>query len=367
MSMNHVPLTAAKLASRDTLSHSEMVAYTYCKQAHFFRYEKRLIPREEKENLTLWLAINRGLSVWYDSFNKTKALTTVEESLQGSDFKSRLLPLISGMLEGYIEHWKQRDTFKVLQIDLPYITPIITPSGRASRIQDLAGVVPLVIEKPDGSVWIVIHRSIAKKDPSLSERLECDIRIRAACWALNRYLISGVSGVIVNVLRAKLPVEPEILKNGTISKRSNIDTTLEVFAAALNRTSSNNHADYSAILDRLAAEDNSFFTRWERAYSPGEMERIGQELYLISRDMRRASRELPYGNSNSCTSYGLCPYLDLCAGRLDPDAVETNFRKLDTRHPALADVNIDSLRLSTRPKRKYGSNNVPRAYTDLVQ
>lgn len=365
MPMNQVLHIDRIFGKREILTPSELVAFLTCRKLHDYRYKHLLVPKEENERLALWKAINRGLSAWYDSFDKAKALAAVEESLRESHLESQLLSLASGMLEGYIEHWKRRDNFKVLHVDLPFLTPLVTPSGRASRILDLAGMVPLVIEKPDGSIWIVIHRVVARKDPNYFERLETDIRIRSCCWALNRYLDSGVAGVIVNVLRAKLPFEPEILKNGTVSKRANIDTTLEVFTAALNRTGSN-PADYAEIIERLAKEDDSFFMRWERVYLPEEMGRTARDLYLISRDMRRAGRERPYGNPNSCTSYGLCPYRALCAGGFDSDETNTAYQRLESRHPALAGVDLDSLRSASRRGRKFASRGASRSVANAA-
>ncbi len=343
MPMNPIPNENRRSHEREILTPNQLSDGLACRKRADYRFKQRLIPSEENENLTLRRATHRGLSTWYESFDKSHALTAIEQSLSESTFRTSLLPLVSGMLEGYIEHWKRRDTFKVLHIDLPYLTPIVTPSGRASRIQDLAGIAPLVIEKPDGSVWLTISRVISRKDPNLDQRLDTDLRIRAACWAVNRYLPGGVKGVIVDVLRAKLPAEPEILKNGSVSKRANIDTTLEVFTEILNRTGSD-PADYAEILERLAGEDDGFFRRWEREYTSEESAAIGYELYLVARDLRRSGREPVFGNPAACTTYGLCPYLDLCKGGSDASGSSAAYRRLERSHPEFAGVDFEAVR-----------------------
>jgi hypothetical protein len=355
MPMNPIPNENRRSHEREILTPNQLSESLACRKLADYRFKQRLIPVDENENQTLRQAVHRGLSAWYESFDKPHALSAVEQSLCESTFRTSLLPLASGMLEGYIEHWKRRDAFTVLHVDLPYLTPIVTPSGRASRIQDLAGVAPLVIEKPDGSTWLMISRVISRKDPNLDQRLDTDLRIRAACWAVNRYLPGGVSGVIVDVLRAKLPVEPEILKNGTVSRRANIDTTLEVFTQALN-CSGSDPADYAEILERLAGEDDGFFRRWEREYTSEETAASGYELYLVARDLRRSGREPVFGNPAACTTYGLCPYLDLCKGGSDASGSSAAYRRLERSHPEFAGVDVEAVRRFAGRKRRSEEN-----------
>ena len=336
---------------RDILTPSELMAFQFCRLYHEYRYGQRMIPLEENARFTLWKAVSRGLAAWYERFDLSLARHAIEESLLESLLQPELLPLAIGMLEHYETHWKDMDGFNVLQIDLPVMTPIVTPSGRASRIQDLACIVPLVLEKPDGTIWVMMHRIVSRKEPNLSERLETDLRVRTMAWMLNHCLPGGIEGVIVNVLRSKLPAEPEILKSGKVSKRVNIDTTLGKFTDALNRTGSD-PADYTVILDRLSKETDSFFRRWERKYTTDEMERTGKELYIVSRDLRRSSREPVYGNSNSCTLYGTCPYLDLCIGGSGSQSPCGSYLRLDYKHPAFLETDLDMLRIENRRRRR---------------
>ncbi len=326
---------------RQTISISEINSRLSCQVKHDFRYNRRLVPAEEREVLTLGKAVHIGLEGWYLTRDIEHALRAMREYLEGSAYRDDLIPLASGMLRGYVEHWRGQDDFEVMHVELPFRVPLITPSGMASRIFDLVGRVDMVVRKPDGSVWVVEHKTLGAKDSQYFRRLETDFQIRAYVWAVSRFLGVPIKGVSYNVLRTKLPVEPEILKNGSISKRANIDTTLEVFMAALIRTNSN-PADYADVLDRLRSEGNTFFMRREMEIPPEDLRRWLLEMYHVTRDLRRS--RFIYRNPTACSLHGGCEYRDLCSGLLPADEVSTRYRALVTKHPELSDVDLESLR-----------------------
>jgi len=327
--------------TRQTVSISEINSRLSCQVKHDFRFNKRLVPAEEREVLTLGKAVHIGLEAWYLTGDIEHALRAMREYLERSTYRDDLIQLTAGMLTGYIEHWRGQDDFEVLHVELAFRVPLTTPSGQASRIFDLVGRVDMVVRRPDGSIWVVEHKTVGVKDAQYFRRLETDFQIRAYVWAVSRFLGLPVKGVLYNVLRAKLPVEPEILKNGSISKRANIDTTLEVFEAALARTNCN-PADYADIIEHLRTEDNSFFMRREMEIAPEDLRRWLLEMYHVTRDLRRS--QFIYRNPTACSLHGGCEYRDVCSGLLPADEVSTRYRTLVTKHPELSDVDLESLR-----------------------
>jgi len=327
--------------TRQTVSISEINSRLSCQVKHDFRYNRRLVPAEEREVLTLGKAVHIGLEGWYLTRNIDHALQAMRDYLERSAYGDDLIPLASGMLKGYVEHWRDQDDFEVLHVELPFRVPLISPSGIASRIFDLVGRVDMVVRKPDGSLWVVEHKTVGVKDSQYFRRLETDFQVRAYVWAVSRFLGIEVRGILYNVLRSKLPVEPEILKNGSISKRANIDSTAEVFEAALARTGSN-PADYADILERLHAEGNTFFMRRDLEIPPEDLSRWALEMYHITKDLRRS--KVVYRNPTACSLHGGCEYRDLCSGLLPADEVSTRYRTLVSKHPELSDVDLESLR-----------------------
>lgn len=338
----------ASSMKRQTVSVSEANSHLACRKKHDYRYGQRLVPIEERKPLTLGKAVHVGLEIWYLTFDRVRAIESMREFLDQSEHGEELFDLALGMLVGYFDHWQGRDDFGVLYVEMPFRASLISPSGRASRIFDLVGRVDMVVRKPDGSLWLVEHKTLGRKDPRCFEKLDTDYQVRAYAWGVSRFLGEQVRGVIYNVLRAKVPTEPEILKNGKLSRRANIDTTLEIFEAALARTGSD-PTDYADILDRLRDEGNTFFMREEREFSPEELHRWALDFYYITRDMRRS--DAPYRNPTACSMYGGCEYRELCAGLLPADEIPTRYRRLPTRHPELSDVDLASLKPARRRRR----------------
>ncbi len=329
--------------TRETVSCSEISSWLSCRKKHEFRYVQRLAPMEDSEPLNLGRAVHAALESWYLRRDKQSALDAVRESLDCCASGDELLPKALGMISGYIEYWKDRETFQALHVELPFRVPLRTPSGRASRIYDLVGRVDGIVQKPDGSIWILEHKTLGRKDKHYFDKLDVDIQVRAYCWAVQRFTGLDVKGVIYNVLRSKLPAQPEVLKSGKLSKRANIDTTFEIFQQAI-KDNGCDPGDYVEILDRLKAEGNTFFMRREVEFTSGELDSFSLDLYRITRDMRRSSREESYRNPTACGQFGPCSFRDLCIGTLPQDEVFEHYRELSTKHPELSDVDLDALK-----------------------
>jgi PD-(D/E)XK nuclease superfamily protein len=327
---------------RQQISISETSNWLTCRVKHDFRYNKRLVPRDERLPLTRGKAVHIGLEYYYLTGDRATAIKKSCDYLSRSTLKEELIPLVKGMLSGYFGYYGSRDAddFEVLHVELPFKVPLISPSGRASRIFDLVGRVDMIVQKPDGSYWIVEHKTVGMKDKNYFRRLESDFQVRSYTWAVSRFLGVQVKGVIYNALRTKIPVEPEVLKSGKISKRANIDTNLEVFEAALQKTGSN-PADYADILDRLRQEGNTFYNRVEYELPPDDLNHWAMEMYHLTREMRVS--KMLYRNPTACANFGGCEYRDLCSSTLPEDEVSSRYRCLSSRHPELADVDLDSL------------------------
>ncbi len=348
--------------TRETVSCSEITSWLSCRKKHEFRYVRCLAPLEDSEPLNLGRAVHAGLESWYLQRDQQSALNAVRESLDGCSSEMELLPKALGMIEGYIKYWKNREDLQTLHVELPFRVPLRTPSGRSSRIYDLVGRVDGIVQKPDGSIWILEHKTLGRKDKHYFDKLDVDIQVRAYCWAIRRFTGLDVQGVIYNVLRSKLPARPEILKSGKLSKRANIDTTYEIFSNAIADNSCDPN-EYAEILERLKTEGNTFFMRREVEFTSGELDSFSLDLYRITRDMRRSSREESYRNPTACGQFGPCSFRDLCIGTLPQDEVFEHYRELSTKHPELSDVDLDALKpVATRTP----SNEKPEISDDFL-
>lgn len=134
--------------------------------------------------------------------------------------------------------------------------------------------------------------------------------------AASRIIGQPISGVLYNVLRKKVPTEPEVLKNGDLTRRANIDTTKEAYFDA----ACANHPDltheevldkYRDILTMLNAKENEFFARVPVYRTPSEIKQLEEDLWRVSLEMTRGDTPLyPSPSWNTCT---FCPFSGPCA------------------------------------------------------
>ncbi len=109
--------------------------------------------------------------------------------------------------------------------------------------------------------------------------------------------------------------------------------------------------------------------REERTFTKDELKLFSLDLYNITRDIRRSSKELPYRNPTACSQYGPCSYHALCTGVLPKEEISDRFRKLDTKHPELADVDLINLKpeITISPETKTLTNLPDRASDSFLE
>jgi len=347
-----------------TYSIPELKTFAACQRMHGFRYGERLKPRDPGFHRTLAIAVRRALAVYYKTADLVSALDEIDRALGGSPYEAELRDLAHGMLVGYADWSLPHDGFAVLGVEVPFACRVRTPSGRRSAKDALAGVSDLLVRREDGSLWLVRHKTAQSLGENLAQKLKADFSLRADWWAMSEFLGEALAGVLVNVLRTKLPTIPK--RNqcpsckgtgtkggatcpacggsglGGLSKRVDIDTTVEVFTGEILRFGLN-HDEYRDILDSLALRETNgnhpFFARVELRFEEEERAEIGREIYQLARNVRTC--RCPCRNTSACSLYGSCDYWDLCFGsRMDQTELERRFERLPDPHPEFAGIDL---------------------------
>lgn len=225
------------------------------------------------------------------------------------------IELMIAMLEHY-ELWisKQQgrwsdDQFEFIAMETEFTVPLRTPSGRASNRVFLAGRFDgLIMRKDDGTFWIwetKTTRSIDELHKSLANDEQCGAYVYAAQELFN----VPVTGVLYNCMRKKAPRFPQVLKNGSISKNKNIDTTAEYYLKAVQTlqpdlTPHQILAEYGDLLQYLLDEGKPFFARIPIYRTPAEIGTLQQNLWITALEMVRPSTPLypapAWSNCNFC-------------------------------------------------------------------
>lgn len=212
--------------------------------------------------------------------------------------------LIVGMLEHY-DTWVKKqhdqrwsdDQFQFIVMETEFSVPLRTPSGRASPRVYLAGRFDGVVARhDDGSIWLwetKTTRSIDEMTKSLANDEQCG----AYMYAAQELLGVPITGVVYNLMRKKVPTFPRVLKDGTLSKAKNQDTTAEAYIRAIQTVHpdiSNGKilANYGEILQYFINEGTPFFARVPVYRTPQEIESLQNDLWTVALEMVRPSTPL---------------------------------------------------------------------------
>jgi hypothetical protein len=230
-----------------------------------------------------------------------------------------------GILRHYARWAAANDDFKVI-LPETIITVPMTDLGEGVRY---VGTADGLIRDVHGKYWLLEHKTAANL-PSL-DALRNDEQSLAYTWAarndpsLKEY---NVQGTLFNILRKKVPTEPQELKRGGLSQSLSIDTTYETYLAALVRKGLPPTL-YGRVLRTLQERGNTFFLRSYVKHSEGNLAVFDRYVRVIAREM--LNPEVPLWPHRTWWCENSCPYREPCeavlAG-LDPGPLlESGFRR----------------------------------------
>lgn len=280
---------------------TELATYRWCRRCWRYQYVDRLVPATPQLN-ALWfgIAMHEALAELYGGGNpvaKFLELTRPDRDIDPEKW-GEYVTLGERMLEGYVKRWAREDAerWRVLAREFPMRQPL-TPEVT------LVGKVDLLIrDMLTGKMWIVDHKTFASfADPA---DLELDDQMTLYMWLVGQ-MGERPAGAIYNQLRKKIPSEPYELKAGGLSKAKNLDTTREVYLAAIHRLGLD-PKDYREVLDSLAGVE--FFRRDLVVRPQAEIELFVDECRALVGEMQRG---VEYTNRSSSCKW-LCPYTQLC-------------------------------------------------------
>lgn len=266
-----------------------------CVDLHWRDWCKKEIARIEESQVALW--------------------DEQKEELQ------KMVELGSGMLQNYITWAAKEDSstangFKeVLYTEREFEVPLLNDDGSLFIFKDgndqqwaifLVGRLDMVVKDFEDRLWILDHKT--SKDRLDPEILTLDDQMTLYLWAVQQIIGSPLEGCYYNVLRKKLPSEPQMLKSGGLSKSKMIDTTYDVYLQAI-FDNGLDPADYEDILDYLVNKDCGFFTRAKVHRNKHEIDMAGRMLRMEAIDMLNAPYIYP-NPTRDCK--WKCDYMPLC-------------------------------------------------------
>lgn len=311
-------------------SYSEFDRFGRCPMSYKYNYVYRLQPRVRNTDLHRgvlahsfleagFLAVQRGDSVFeamrekYDEFmgpDYTHIMLD-DELVEHEDMVDEAMNIIINYFNQ--DHWRDWEVLHVeetfyVQVDGEVIS--FTPD--------------LVIRRPDGTVWVVDHKTTTSKLTGKMPfgDLQAGIYITGV-----RAVYPETVGFIWDYIRWKLPSEPRLAKTGNkrVAYLNTIDTTYEVLRDFVVEEGLVDDADHRARLLQLK-ELNTFFNTVEYYVTPEFEENFWADLVSQKRLMDMVVEQDLYFRIFKTTAMDgcdRCSYNVLCKAELEGGATDT--------------------------------------------
>lgn len=198
------------------------------------------------------------------------------------------------------------------------------PHGRKSELKvevDLGqgvtfmGYIDKLPQDPEGRVWVWDHKA-HKTIPGEEQRFS-DLQLVLYTWAIDRtdwYDGPSPAGVIWDYVRTKVPTVPEVLKNGELTRRKDLDTDKETYLKAL-RDNNLDPLNYGEILTRLDGAEGNFFQR-VKLPKPSRLmvNQVVEDIKVSAAEIKHlGGKSITRNMGPMCTG---CDYFSLCHAEL---------------------------------------------------
>jgi hypothetical protein len=224
--------------------------------------------------------------------------------------------MIRGVMKEYFRKWGLGNTFADLGLtplasELTMRIPIDLdlPGVHAT----LVGTVDAVLIDDEANLWIVDHKSFSQR-PSLND-IQYNQQFIGYCAMVEKLVGRPVAGFVYNGINKKVPKEPRLLQNGTLSKEW-IDTTEFKYRQTLQKhgLSTTNYVAHLARLRERDVHSNPFFVRYQLVIPQAMKVDWWQNMRHILREM--ADPGLPLTFNRQWSGCWDCNVQDLCATQM---------------------------------------------------
>ena len=280
------------------LSPSEINCFTDCRVKWDFAYRQHIRFDKYKRAACIGSAVHAGLAGWYAREPLNDCYKALVAKASKYDMPVEDLAVAKGIFEHYIVFYAtDLDLYEPLIIE----TKITESSVGLKAIPDL-----VLIEKATGIHFIIDHKVITN--------LEIDKTFDTQKIALFKVLGKRypIGGIIFNLIRSKLPIIPEPIKNNTrLKKFTPASTTESVFKKALSMYNFQ-ASDYPEAVEYFETHENSFFKRVPVEITTEEIEDFDDRFDLIQEEIAGG---IIYANrqwdcERSCDYYEMCHTLE---------------------------------------------------------
>ena len=294
-----------------SLSNSQAKKWRNCKKAWEFRYRHHITPRMKSRALTYGSLIHDLLDAHYSEEDPYERMTDIASSdrdyLADSEGVRDLYDVVLNNFTEYREYYKQ-DDFDMVEVERYFRVALPKPYNWCF----LEGVIDGIAIEPDGSWWLVEHKS-GKNNPSLDQRF-WDPQSTIYHYVWRRLFPSRpLRGTCWNYITSAALKPPELLTRGGVSRRKSQKCTWQQYYKAI-IASGNDPDDYEDMREVIQDREKDLFKRTALPVNEHAERALLQDLCQIATELREA-RESPdqvYFTRNPGMQCGWCEYEPLC-------------------------------------------------------
>lgn len=289
-----------------TIRVTERQTFKKCRRAHDLSYIQTLEPTvQDMDSRGFGTLMHSCLAEYYmglgehaiqldkAEFNAREKFFVISKSVL-----EEYQDLGRGMLEGYFKFAENADKEWRQIIAVEHTFTARVPGTNVN----LSGTVDLLIKDRQGRIWLCDHKTYTQfLTPS---QIQFDDQQTAYMWLLRQNGIY-VHGAIYNMLRKKTPTEPQLLKNGTLSKNKALECDSATYMTAIKK-----HGlcvdDYTDMLLHFENQPPQFFQRVTLTRSERTLQSFEENLPYEAREMTSVttpryphfSRDCPFCDFN---------------------------------------------------------------------
>jgi hypothetical protein len=333
---------------RQITTYSMWSSFRNCRRACKYRYFDRLAPLEKAGTLRFGSVIHSCLEVWHKTRNMDAVLAVIEAGYSKynvpdaeGEAQRAERHLALAMMNGYARAYPEED-FRIVALEHGFQGPILNPlTGAESRSFLLAGKVDGIVRMPDGSHYLLEHKTASQIDGSYLERLWTDFQITLYSGYLEKTLGVPITGIIYNVLtKAKLRQGKGETEDEYQTRRNELIAKSRTGKTTARRKLPETDEEFQARLAEKYAEPAAFH-REILFLSRDRFTELQSELWELSQALLDARRRKAwYRNTSQCFQYGRpCAYWPICSSGENPLVIENQFQIVEPHEELRDDAN----------------------------
>jgi len=183
---------------RKIYSGSCLTDFMHCPKKFYFRWVRKLEPKEEAPSIVFGKVFHEALLVWYQTGDEKEALKVFEKIPVGIADDHRTKELGETIFKEYVERYKS-EPYRTLYLEKEFKVEVV--EGKI-----LAGTVDKIVDW-NGQIYVVDHKTSSSVGLSFFNRFRPNPQIDGYCYACKE-LLGRCDGAIINGISvAKNPKE----------------------------------------------------------------------------------------------------------------------------------------------------------------